>query len=336
MRTPRNLPKQFGFLIVPALLLSLLLSNGETRATIARGAYTPPCENPGWFPTEFGLKDHHIFWHAGYYYLVSIYVPPGNTDPLAQDRFAYARSTDLCEWEDLSPILQTRTPGTWDETAIWAPFVYKENDTYYLFYTGVTQDFTQSILLATSLDPSDPDSWQMQTMVFQPDHPDMIWEPGQPSDCRDPTVIRLGEVYYLYYTGRDTSGNIIGIATATSPEGPWKDWGKILPPDTTTALESPTIAQYDNAFYLFYNRAREGEYYRIGAGPGGPWSEPYPFRPGWAHEIWQNTASEWFISYLTDLTVTISPLSWDTFFIPPRPVIGSTIPRQYLPLIITR
>ena len=48
---------------------------------------TPACENPGWFPTNFGLKDHHIFWHDGYSYLISIYVPPDDSSPFVQDRF---------------------------------------------------------------------------------------------------------------------------------------------------------------------------------------------------------------------------------------------------------
>ena len=319
------------------LLISpfLFFSGGNTYAS-ARSDITFPCEKPGWFPTNFGLKDHHVFWYDGYYYLVSIYVPPGTTDPLAQDRFAYARSADLCEWEDLSPILPTRTPGTLDEAAIWAPFVHYEDNTYYLYYTGVTNDFTQSILLATSTDPSNPQSWQEHPMVFQPDHPDMLWESGQPSDCRDPSIKKIEAVYYLYYTGRDITGSIIGLATATSPTGPWTDWGSVVQPDPATELESPTIAQYDNAYYLFYNRAREGEYYRIGGSPAGPWGESLPFQPGWAHEIWQNPASEWLTSYLTDLTVTIAPLSWDSFYSPPHPFIGFSKHRIFIPLVTSQ
>ena len=315
------------------LISAFLIFRGGVIYASAHGDVISPCKKLGWHPTEFGLKDHHIFWYDGYYYLVSIYVPPGNSDPLAQDRFAYARSVDLCEWENLSPILLPREPGALDEAAIWAPYVHFEKDTYYLYYTGVTNNFTQSILLATTTDPSDPDSWQQQPMFFQPDHPDMLWEFGQPSDCRDPTVKKIGQVYYLYYTGRDISGSIIGLATATSPTGPWTDWGSVVPPDPTAELESPTIAQYANAYYLFYNRSGDKEYYRIGASPAGPWHEPLPFQPGWAHEIWQGASGEWFTSYLEDLTVTITPLSWDSYFSPPHPSIGSDIYRSFLPLV---
>ena len=56
-------------------------------------AFTPPCEHPGWFPEDFGLKDHTVFWYAGYYYLMSNYINP-------ETKFAYARSTDFCTWEE--------------------------------------------------------------------------------------------------------------------------------------------------------------------------------------------------------------------------------------------
>jgi len=285
---------------------------------------TPPCKNPGWFPTDFGLKDHHIFWHDSYYYLISIYVPPDDNSPFVHDRFAYARSKDLCEWKQLPFVLPKRIHGKWDEQAIWAPFVYYENGIYYLYYTGVTEDETQSILLATSNDPSDPSSWQPQEMVFQPDHLGMVWEEGGWADCRDPAVVKIEDIYYLFYTGRDTEGAIIGLATAANPAGFWEDQGRILDPEINVMLESPTLVRFGNFFYLYYNLSRVGEHYRIGESPTGPWGEPIPFQPGWAHEIWQDPRGNWFTSYLTDYTEMIRPLIWDTFKHPPNPIVEDT------------
>jgi len=196
----------------------------------------------------------------------------------------------------------------------------------------VTEDVTQSILLATSTDPSDPSSWQPQEMVFQPDHPDMVWEEGGWADCRDPTVVKIEDTYYLFYTGRDTEGGIIGLATATNPAGTWEDQGSILDPEINVMLESPTLIRFGNFFYLFYNLSRIGEYYRIGESPTGPWGEPIPFQPGWAHEIWQDPRGNWSASYLTDYTVTIRPLIWDTSKHPPNPIIED-ISRIFIPYI---
>jgi hypothetical protein len=320
-----------NLIILTTIILFLNIFVAADNPAAARPDST--CETKGWFPENFGLKDHHVFIYNGYYYLISIYVPPGTTDPLLQDKFAYARSLDLCIWEDLTPVLQERTPGSWDEAAIWAPYVYQENGIYYLYYTGVTKDFTQSILLATSTDPSNPDSWEKQDMVFQPNHPGMIWQGGNAADCRDPTVIKQGEVYYMYYAGRDESGSIIGLATAPSLEGPWTDWGNVMPPEPDAILESPTLVQSDGFSYLFFNRSSEGEYYKIGASPSGPWHTPVSFQPGWAHEIWQDIEGNWVTSYLTDLSVTIEPFSWDFVFYPPRPFIGLTISHTFIPLL---
>jgi hypothetical protein len=286
------------------------------------------CERMGWFPTNFGLKDHSVFFFDGYYYIVSNFLH-------SENRFAYARSMDLCSWEQLDPLLPQRISGTWDEMAIWAPFVLVEDGTYYLYYTGVTDDFTQSIMLATSDNPANPDSWQSLGMVFQPDHPGMNWLAGSWADCRDPSVMKAGNLYYLYYTGRDGDTGIIGLATSGSPQGPWRDWGATMSFSSSNAMpESGTLARSGDWFYLFYNNTSLGEGYRIGASPGGPWTTEHTWGPGWAHELWRSPEEEWYTSYLTDYTISISPLIWDDYFDPPHPFIGSAVYHIAIPLVI--
>jgi hypothetical protein len=286
------------------------------------------CQKPGWFPSGFGLKDHSVFWYDGYYYLVSIYLP-------GETYFAYGRSIDLCDWEDLTPVLINHTPGAWDEGARWAPMVFQEGDTYYLYYTGITVDFTQSIMLATTSNPADPASWNPQGIVFQPEHAGMVWRAGSWSDCRDATIIKVENTYYMYYTGLDMSGSIIGLATAGSLSGPWRDWGAIvtLPGYNYAITESPTIYKHSGLYYLIYNNTSAREQYRVGASPAGPWSEPSPFTPGWAHEVWENSEGQLYTSYLITYSVNISPVSWDTLFSPPRPVIGNFIYHVFLPSV---
>ena len=327
-RAGRWMAKAAGSPAVVVLLLLVLrpAALGETLAA------APPCPEPGWFPTEFGLKDHTVFQHDGVYYLASIYL--GNDG--YEDRFAYAVSPDLCQWQDLGGILQDRPASAWDGFRIWAPYVYQENGTYYMFYTGVTEALAQSIMLATSTDPSDPTSWQRQGVVFQPDHPGMVWGGfGTWSDCRDATVIRAGELYYMYYTGLDNDGGIVGLATATAPAGPWSDQGPILT-EPGAMLESPTVVAYSGLYYLLYHHtgsSSAGEMYHYGPAPGGPWAEPIPLRPGWAHEVWTGLEGEWYTSFLTDYTVTIQPLLWDDAYTPARPFIGTEVHRLFVPLL---
>ncbi len=286
------------------------------------------CEKPGWFPSGFGLKDHHVFQHGGYYYIVSIYLP-------GEKQFAYARSLDLCTWEDLGPILTASSSDGWESLAKWAPFVLEENGVYYMYYTGVTESYTQSIMVATSSNPADPNSWTQRGMIFQPNHDNMIWQAGRWADCRDPTVVKIDNVYYMLYTGLDETGGIVGVATALSPLGPWIDWGAITPPVMNSMLESPTLVQYGHFYYLFYNNtAAKGERYRYGPAPTGPWSIEYPLTPGWAHEVWQDSMGEWRTSYLTNYTISISKLSWDELLFPPQPYIGYQRFHVFSPLII--
>lgn len=310
-------------------LCLLILLNGFLPINVSASITDPPCKDPGWLPAEFGLKDHSIFWFHGYYYLISGYIPNEN-------RFAYGRSRDLCTWEVLPAVLTERIPGTWDENAVWSPFVYRLGDIYYLYYTGVTRDFTQSIMLATSTDPSTPDSWIPQGMIFQPDHTGMVWSRDSWADCRDPSVFQIDTTSYLYYAGRDVSGGIIGLASATSPTGPWTDLGAVIPALTITGTipESPTSAQWEGSNYLFYNIPGRGEHYQIGTTPSGPWLERLPLAPGWAHEVWRDIQGDWYVSYLTDYHVTISPLTWDTFYHPARPFIGSSVYHLLLPALM--
>jgi hypothetical protein len=296
-------------------------------AAIEVQASTPPCENPGWFPEDFGLKDHSVFYYDGYYYIVSI-------NAYKESYFVYGRSEDLCVWEELPHLLEERPTHTWDSGAIWAPFVYEEGGVYYMFYTGVANDLTQSIMLATSIDPADPNSWLRQGLSFQPNHVGMDWELDRWSDCRDPVLIQVDDIYYLYYTGKDIDGYIIGMATASSLQGPWTDWGALFAPDPNGALESPSVVRAGNGFYLFYNHTTHREVYRYAGSPGGPWSKTYPFGTGWANEVWQDFHNAWYTSYLTDYTVSIAPLFWDEYYLPPRPFIGGERYHIAIPLVI--
>jgi sucrose-6-phosphate hydrolase SacC (GH32 family) len=256
-------------------------------------ANSQECSPQGWFPTEFGLKDHSVFWYDGYYYIVANYLP-------GERQFAYARSQDLCNWEQLSQVLSQRTPETWDERAVWAPFVFEEGGIYYLYYTGVTKDYTQSIMLAITTDPSDPQSWQVQDLLFQPQHQGTRWAPNSWADCRDASILKFGSQYYMVYTGWDLDGRIIGLALSTSPAGPWLDWGAVVTePDPVGMLESPTLFQHGQQVYLFYNDTLHGERYRIASHPGGPWSQAHPLAPGWAHEVWQRVDGLTATSFLT-------------------------------------
>jgi len=287
------------------------------------------CASPGWRPASFGLKDHTVFTYQNRYYLASIYVG-------LDDRFAYGVSDDLCTWTTLDSALVQRPALPWNEMLIWAPDVVHENGVYYMFYTSVDETFTQRIALATSTDPADPASWQVDAnFVFTPSHAGTLWNENAWADFRDPHVFQVGSLYYLLYTGRDTNGGIVGLATADALTGPWQDFGSILTLESGMP-ESPTMLQANGGFYLVYNRAGDGassgEKYRFGPAPGGPWGEEQDFSWGWAHEIWRGLDGQTYVSYLTTYTVSIAPLIWNRRYAPPRPFVGRQLVEMFLPL----
>lgn len=304
----------------------------ETSSALEGDAFL--CENPGWFPEEFALKDHTVFTYDGLYYLASTYLASDDYE----EQFAYASSPDLCHWTDLGGILSERTPGTWDEFRIWAPYVYEEDGVYYLYYTGVTRGFAQSIMLATSTDPSESHSWQPQGVVFQPSHPEAVWAGSDAwSDCRDATVLKKGLVYRMYYTGLDESGGIVGVAKATSPLGPWYDWGAIADTTPGSVPESPTLASHDGLYWLFYSDAGPagwGQVYRHGETPFGPWSKQYVWRPGWAHEIWTGLDGKSYTSFVSDGGVGIRRYIGPEYYDPAHPFVGAAAYHAFLPVVL--
>ena len=310
-------------ILIVASLVSLVSGFPGTTGNAAE-----ECDPLGWFPSGYGLKDHTIFWFDGYYYVAANYIP-------GENRFAYGRTQDFCHWEELNPILDDRLPGTWDERAVWAPHVFEEDGNYYMFFTGVKFPFVQSILLATSTNPADSSSWMNLGMVFQPNHAGMVWQPGEWADCRDPMVVKEGDLYYLFYSGQDVEGGIIGYATATSLAGPWKDWGKVMPALSKGVMaESPIVVVHNANKYLFYRDTAQGEMVRQSSQLTGPWQNPEPFAPGWAHEVWQDQSEKWYTSYLTNYSITIAPLTWDTFFYPAKPFIGEEVFHTVLPSVL--
>ena len=315
------------------LLPALVIFTTAYAPYFAAAAVDADCDPLGWFPTAFGLKDHAVFTYDGYTYIAATSVPN-------ETRFAYARSLDLCHWEELSNILTVRTAGAPDELVIWAPFVYEESGVYYMFYTGVNSAFSQSMMLATSSNPADPASWAVQGVVFQPTHPNAVWSVTSWSDNRDPAVIKHNGVYYMYYTGRDTGGGIIGVATAPSLLGPWTDLGATFGPVLQRTFESPAVFSAWGKFYMVYHTVWTNKSYgvsvRTADSPVGPWTPAQPIFTGWAHEFWQESGGDWYTSYLTYNNVTIVKLQWDMDRTPPLPAIDGQIFKSFLPITVNR
>lgn len=290
-------------------------------------ASTPQTCGGHWSIPWIKLKDHTFFEYEGYHYFLATSLPLRGNDGRDGKTLAYARTQDFCTWENLGYILERGPAASADDTDIWAPHVIAEGGTYFLYYTGVNRNVAQSIMLATSSNPADPLSWQKQGVVFRPDHPGMVYPgPDQWSDARDPMVREHEGRYYLYYTGRDVMGSIVGVAMASSPWGPWRDLGATVLDDLYSMQESPYVLYHGGYYYLFTNRSGAngaGAEWRWAPSPFGPWQPPVPEPLGWAHDF-ALVGPGWHVSYLLGDGVAIKagPLRWLSDS-PPVPAIGA-------------
>lgn len=283
------------------------------------------------------LKDHTLFQYEDYYYIASINVPLPENDYTKEKNFLYARTTDFCTWELLGTILEPGQPGDPDEFRIWAPHVFHENGTYYMFYTGVNRNIAQTTMLATSTNPADPTSWQRHGAVFRPTHSDTTYPgPNEWSDNRDPMILAHNGRYFMYYTARHHDRGVVALAVAEDLHGPWTDIGAILRAAPGNWPESPYVIHQHDTFYLYYNGSGSdsGQRWHAATTPYGPWRPAVREPVGWAYDFY-NDDQTWLASYLlgNGREIQVSPIAWNTNNQPATPRIVQ-VARLYMPVAI--
>lgn len=189
---------------------------------------------------------------------------PGDPDPETRHERAQIRtafSTDLKNWKDDGFALKSGPKGSWDDGPIWTGSTYKENGHYYKFYTGRNHrdGQTQRIGLAHS---EDGIHWNRSEKPLM--EADSRWyETNEESPVyrafRDPFVIKNPDSgkYMMYFTAKTKDGDptyrgCIGMATADSMEGPWKQQAPVLAPGNFAEMECPQVLHKDNKWYLFF------------------------------------------------------------------------------------
>ncbi|MBI2299787.1 MAG: hypothetical protein HYU66_12745 [Armatimonadetes bacterium] len=124
-----------------------------------------------------------------------------------------------------NPILRRGGPGEWDEGCLEACDILKERETYYLYYHANPLDTAKwprsgyRIGVATATSPLGP--W-----TKHPGNP--ILDLG-PEGSWESTHVACAAVhkesvdrYYLFYSGHGGTAWGIGLATGSSPVGPWE------------------------------------------------------------------------------------------------------------------
>lgn len=192
-----------------------------------------------------------------------------------------AYSTDMRHWQQLGPVLEPLADDSWESGRLFAGSVYKEDNTYYLFYSaaGKSDISQEAIGLATS---SDGRHWQRS------DQPLLSFGDAAEGDryagkCnwaghlhwRDPYIVKapVSQKYYLFFcaslTGPALYQGGVGLAVADQLAGPYQLLSPAAGPGLARAetddsshwpfyhLERPQIIYFQGKYHLFFSCFKE-------------------------------------------------------------------------------
>jgi hypothetical protein len=187
-------------------------------------------------------------------------------DDSTERDFGHAVSSDLVNWTQMDSVLRVR-PGKWDNLHVWAPCVIAREDTFYMYYTGVTEipgvaNHVQSIGLAVSTDllnwtrADSPVLACGQIPWALCDSLDATTSLRDPFVMDDPAAPGHLLMYYTAVLASDPTQLIAGLAAS---DGDPRIWHDVMPLKNTqrgqsfsSKIESAHVFQHDALWYLFY------------------------------------------------------------------------------------
>jgi len=184
-------------------------------------------------------------------------------------QLGHATSTDLQNWtkDAANPVLSTGAGGSWDDSRVQRPWLFREGDTWYLFYDGYDGN-VHRIGYATSQDGLSSWSKAAANPVLD------IGAGGswEESDLNIGSVIRLGNTYYMLYEGSDTNDNFqFGLARSNDLDTWTKDAANpiytLANADTweKDRLRFPRIYLDEDTYQLFYiGQDTDNKVYEVG------------------------------------------------------------------------
>jgi arabinan endo-1,5-alpha-L-arabinosidase len=159
----------------------------------------------------------------------------------------------------------------WGPYNVHDPSIKKFGDTYYSYSTDVAYGITvrPGIQIRKSKDFVE---WTFYSWVFQ-DLPAVgkqfiISNGGTPFESLwAPYVMKVGSEYRLYYSLSSPTLrlSVIGLATASSPEGPWTEKGLVVTSLSnstiqTNAIDPTVVATPSGEHWMYYGSAWDGIY----------------------------------------------------------------------------
>lgn len=216
-------------------------------------------------------------------------------DPEDEKHFAHATAKSLTQspWTKQPFALDVDSKS--NEVLLWAPYVFLNEGTYYMFYCAGDPDHSKyKIHMATS-----KDLWSWQRHTANPMVVDGF-------DARDPFVTRINGKWVLYYTANSApeGGNHI-VAYRTSDD--LIHWSEknvaFTDPSNGTfggPTESPFVVKRGDYYYLFIG-PRDGYIGTAIFRSKDPFHFDFNARVGFikshAAEVVQDTDGQWYITH---------------------------------------
>lgn len=130
----------------------------------------------------------------------------GGRSESGPNQIGHASSEDVSNWKksERNPVISPKGNG-WMSTSVNSPSIMKIDDQFHAFFSGRNSDGVKRIGHATS---DDLVNWQLDVNnpVLEPTE---RWEKAK---VNDPSVIRVGDEYYMAYRGYSGQINRIGMA----------------------------------------------------------------------------------------------------------------------------
>jgi hypothetical protein len=200
---------------------------------IAQAAAVTDCVRRGYAPLGYGLADFTVTRTQGRFHLFHIPRVPGNECIHAANEhwFGHAVSDDLDTWVTKHPALSVESANYFESAHIWAPFVMEHDGTFYMYYTGLSQEPTQVLCMATSTDP-ELNIWKRHEGNPIIPLQGFFWHwrnrNGHLRQGRDPHVVRVGNHFLMAYTTMHANNcpAVGGLVSKNLTQ--WEDIGPIL------------------------------------------------------------------------------------------------------------
>jgi predicted GH43/DUF377 family glycosyl hydrolase len=212
--------------------------------------------------------------------------------------FGHASTYDFITWKTHLPCFYI-DPAGWDHGHVFAPYVIKRAEKYWMFYTGTSFDNTQRIGAAVS---DDLFNWIRQSSepIINPDRYGWAFCPREKgAACRDPHVMEIDGKYVMYYTAVTKEGRACVAGAVSTDLLTWEDIGPVYTAPGTAHCESSNVQKRGDRYYLFFGGHYKYWSYVVSDSPYHfPAQDPIPLKEGiTAMEVIHRKDHRWLTAY---------------------------------------